>query len=166
MELGEAISYYRRQRGLTIDQLVEKSGVPKGTLNKIMNGVTNSPKVETVKAIAAALDISLSDLDAMQQKDEVPAKAITIPRKLERVTDYSTALDESRHAIAYGGDGWKIPKSQVHAFMEDKKAHKEWQLKIKSEIMKTIREHFFTDDQLIAIQVLVDSIAKNEGGEA
>lgn len=74
MELGEAISYYRRQRGLTIDQLVEKSGVPKGTLNKIMNGVTNSPKVETVKAIAAALDISLSDLDAMQQKDEVPAK--------------------------------------------------------------------------------------------
>lgn len=34
MELGAIISQKRKQAGLTIDELAERSGVPKGTLNK------------------------------------------------------------------------------------------------------------------------------------
>lgn len=63
MELGAIISEKRKQAGLTIDELAAKSGVPKGTLNKIINGYTRDPQIETVKSIARALDCTLEDFD-------------------------------------------------------------------------------------------------------
>ena len=63
MELGAIISQKRKQAGLTIDELAERSGVPKGTLNKIINGYTRDPQIETVKSIARALDCTLEDFD-------------------------------------------------------------------------------------------------------
>lgn len=63
MELGAIISEKRKQAGLTIDELAAKSGVPKGTLNKIINGYTRDPQIETVKSIARALNCTLEDLD-------------------------------------------------------------------------------------------------------
>ena len=63
MELGAIISEKRNQAGLTIDELAAKSGVPKGTLNKIINGYTRDPQIETVKSIARALNCTLEDFD-------------------------------------------------------------------------------------------------------
>lgn len=63
MELGAIISEKRKQAGLTIDELAAKSGVPKGTLNKIINGYTRDPQIETVKSIARALNCTLGDFD-------------------------------------------------------------------------------------------------------
>mgnify|MGYP002677937658 CR=1 FL=1 len=73
MELGAIISQKRKQAGLTIDELAERSGVPKGTLNKIhrvaasdvykRQGYTRDPQIETVKSIARALDCTLEDFD-------------------------------------------------------------------------------------------------------
>ena len=63
MELGAIISEKRKQSGLTIDELAAKSGVPKGTLNKIINGYTRDPQIETVKSIARALNCTLEDFD-------------------------------------------------------------------------------------------------------
>ena len=63
MELGAIISEKRKQAGLTIDELAAKSGVPKGTLNKIINGYPRDPQIETVKSIARALNCTLEDFD-------------------------------------------------------------------------------------------------------
>ena len=63
MELGAIISEKRKQAGLTIDELAAKSGVPKGTLNKIIHGYTRDPQIETVKSIARALNCTLEDFD-------------------------------------------------------------------------------------------------------
>lgn len=63
MELGELVSFYRKQAGLTIDELVERSGVPKGTLTKIIGGNTKAPTLSNMKAIAHALGLRLSDFD-------------------------------------------------------------------------------------------------------
>ena len=63
MELGAIISEKRKQAGLTIDELAAKYGVPKGTLNKIINGYTRDPQIETVKSIARALNCTLEDFD-------------------------------------------------------------------------------------------------------
>lgn len=63
MEVGELISFYRRQADMTIDELAEKSGVPKGTLNKIIGGVTKSPTLDTMKALAKALGKRLADFE-------------------------------------------------------------------------------------------------------
>ena len=49
MELGAIISQKRKQAGLTIDELADRSGVPKGTLNKIINGYTRDPQIANSK---------------------------------------------------------------------------------------------------------------------
>lgn len=63
MEIGELISVYRKEAKMTIDELSEKSNVPKGTLNKIIGGITKAPTLDNVKAIASALGKTLDDFD-------------------------------------------------------------------------------------------------------
>ena len=59
----EKINEYKKKMGLTTEELSGKSGVPIGTLNKILNGTTKDPKLETLKAIARVLGLSLDDFD-------------------------------------------------------------------------------------------------------
>lgn len=78
MEIGELIAMYRKKAGMTIDELAEKSNVPKGTLNKIIGGITKAPTLDTVKAIAKALGKNLSDFDDIEK---------TPPSNLKTVED-------------------------------------------------------------------------------
>ena len=59
----EKINIMRNHVGLSIDELSEKSGVPKGTLSKITAGITKNPSVDTVKSIVHAMGFTLYDLD-------------------------------------------------------------------------------------------------------
>lgn len=43
-----------------------RSGVPVGTLNKILSGATKDPKLETLKSIARVLGLTLNDFDDEQ----------------------------------------------------------------------------------------------------
>lgn len=59
----EKINILRKQKGLSLEELSEKSGIPIGTLSKISAGITKDPKLETVKSIARALDCTLEEFD-------------------------------------------------------------------------------------------------------
>ena len=59
----EIINELKKNRGLTSEELSKKSGVPLGTLNKILSGVTKDPKLETLRALAKTLDCNLDDFD-------------------------------------------------------------------------------------------------------
>ena len=61
MELGEMISLYRKEAGLTIDELAVESGVSKGAINKIISGETKAPTLDKMKALAKALGKTLND---------------------------------------------------------------------------------------------------------
>lgn len=56
MELREVLTKLKSENGLTTDQLSRRSGVPKGTLNKLFNGETRNPTGATLKKIADALN--------------------------------------------------------------------------------------------------------------
>lgn len=62
MELDK-IAEYKKKLGLTTEELSRRSGVPVGTLNKILSGETRDPKLETLKAIARVLGLTLNDFD-------------------------------------------------------------------------------------------------------
>ena len=64
----EKIAEYKKKLGLTTEELSEKSGVPLGTLNKILSGATKGPKLETLKSIAHVLGLSLDDFDDREKK--------------------------------------------------------------------------------------------------
>lgn len=59
----EYIKRKKKELNMTTKELSERSGVPVGTLNKILADQTADPKFETVKAVCKALNISLADLD-------------------------------------------------------------------------------------------------------
>ena len=50
----------KNRRALTTSELSERSGVPLGTLNKLLTGVIEEPKLSTARALAAALGTSLA----------------------------------------------------------------------------------------------------------
>ncbi len=74
MELGDLITQYRKDSGLTIDELASRSGVPKGTLTKILGNTTKAPTLETVRAIAHALGKTLADFDDMPAPAQDPLR--------------------------------------------------------------------------------------------
>ena len=55
MEIRVILAKLKTENGLTTEMLSEKSGVPKGTLNKLLNGETRNPTGSTLKKIADAL---------------------------------------------------------------------------------------------------------------
>ncbi len=78
----EKINIYKKQLGLTNEELAHKSGVPKSTIDKITAGVTYDPKLETVKAIVRALGKRLSDLDDMEPEIKMLATVTGDERKV------------------------------------------------------------------------------------
>lgn len=63
-ELGKHIRRLREDRGLNVRGLAAKAGINDGALSRIENG-KRMPALETLKAIASALDVPLTDLFAM-----------------------------------------------------------------------------------------------------
>jgi len=59
--LGKAIRQLREKKGLTQEAVAHDAGITTATLGVIERGLSN-PTWATVKAIAAALDVSLLDI--------------------------------------------------------------------------------------------------------
>ena len=64
----EKIAEYKKRLGITSEELSRRSGVPLGTLNKILSGDTKDPKLGTLKSIAMVLGCTLDDFDDTQHK--------------------------------------------------------------------------------------------------
>jgi len=61
-DLGVRIESLAEFRGLHIDEVAGRAGIAKATLYRILTGGIASPRVSTVKAIAAALGVTLEKL--------------------------------------------------------------------------------------------------------
>ena len=68
--LGKAIRQLREKRGTTQEALAFEAGVTTGTLSLIERGQSN-PAWGTVKAIAAALGVSMGELSKLADSLEV-----------------------------------------------------------------------------------------------
>jgi transcriptional regulator with XRE-family HTH domain len=64
----EAFNIIRKESGMSLDELSEASGVPKGTLSKITAGITKSPSIETMRALVHAMGRTLDDLDPKEKE--------------------------------------------------------------------------------------------------
>ena len=62
MNYIDRINILKQKKHLTNDQLSKKSGIPMGTLSKLMAGITYSPKLSNIISICEALDCSIDYL--------------------------------------------------------------------------------------------------------
>lgn len=85
----EVITILRKQKGMSVEELANKSGVPLGTLSKISAGITKDPKLETIKAIARALECSLEefddyDSDSIKKNNFIETEYINMAKELKK----------------------------------------------------------------------------------
>lgn len=62
MELRQRLMRLKSEKGYTTEALSERSGVPKGTINKLLNGETRNPTTQTLRRLAEALECPLEAL--------------------------------------------------------------------------------------------------------
>ncbi|AFK87736.1 transcriptional regulator [Thermoanaerobacterium phage THSA-485A] len=91
--INERLKKIRKEQGLSLRALAEKSGISKSTLNDIENGKSN-PTTETLAKIAKALNIKMSDLFRTENDSENDPD-------LEFIDEYALSLD---------GEKEKFPK--------------------------------------------------------
>ncbi|PIS40040.1 MAG: DNA-binding protein [Candidatus Nealsonbacteria bacterium CG08_land_8_20_14_0_20_36_22] len=60
--IAKNIKKYRNKIGISQDKLSKLAGVTLHTLTKIETGATPDPRIETVKKIAKALNVSIDNL--------------------------------------------------------------------------------------------------------
>ena len=76
MMLATQLKLLKEKRGLTNQQLADLSGVPVGTVNRILSGQTDNPSFQTICDLVLAMDGSLDELAGIEKGPEGPeAKA-------------------------------------------------------------------------------------------
>lgn len=69
----DSFNEMRKKSGMSLDELSEKSGVPKGTLSKITSGITKAPALETMRSLVHTMGYTLNDLDEEESPPEPSA---------------------------------------------------------------------------------------------
>ena len=93
MSIGTKISEIRKSKKMKIETLSQKSGVPISTLKKILSGATKDPEIDTIKAIARALECTLEDFDDNSNLKNYSA----VEKKL--IADYRKLDDHSKEVV-------------------------------------------------------------------
>lgn len=94
----DKIAEYKRKLNMTTEELSRESGVPVGTLNKILSGATKDPKLETLKAIARVLGLTLNDFDDVEPQTlaaHFDGEDYT-PEELEEIKKYAEYVRSRR----------------------------------------------------------------------
>ena len=81
MRLQEKLLRQKTRQGLTTEALSERSGVPVGTINKLLNGETRNPTARTLQRLAAALHCPYETLlgDAPLPENILPLETRRVP---------------------------------------------------------------------------------------
>lgn len=90
----ERFNQYKKEKGLTNAQLAAISGVPISTIEKISAGQTTNPKLDTVKALARALDKTLDDFD-----DIIQLKATYTSQEINLIEHYRDLDQHGKNVI-------------------------------------------------------------------
>lgn len=71
MSMVEKLAYVKRRKGMTSNEISQRSGVPRGTVNKIFAGQTQNPSPQALEHICQVLRVPLHYL----LDDDIPTEA-------------------------------------------------------------------------------------------
>ncbi len=94
MDWLDYIKKRKKEQGFTNEALAEKSGISVGTLNKLLSGASQDPKLSTLLPLANALACTLDDMLGMA-KETLPVLPIELAKK------YTELDEDGKEAVAY-----------------------------------------------------------------
>lgn len=109
----ELLKNLKKMQKLTNEELSKKSGVPLGTLNKILSGATKSPQYNTLKAIADVLKENSYNMEGTKTEVLQEAIAYDVTRNYT-IDDYYALPDEVRVELIDGNFFFMEAPSAVH----------------------------------------------------
>lgn len=77
MTLAQRVLKLKKDANVTTETLSRLSGVPKGTINKILNGETENPRAATLRRLALALGCSPDLLYDFPPAPDAPEKSVS-----------------------------------------------------------------------------------------
>ena len=98
----DRIKLLKNERKMTNDRLSELTGIPLGTLSKIMAGISDSPKLSNIIAICDALDCSLDYI--ISGKEENHNNYTLTDAEIRFIEDYRRLDDHGRELVALVAD--------------------------------------------------------------
>ena len=119
MDYIKRIKKIKTERKITNDELAEKTGIPGGTLSKILAGISESPKLSNFVAICEALNCSL---DYIMYGIEENSNNYTLDEEEIELIERFRALDERgkdtvigvlEHEEAYSRGEVQTPKKRA-----------------------------------------------------
>lgn len=107
--LGERVRELRRRRGLTLEELAERSGVSRAMISKLERGEKNPTLVVAAK-LAEGFGVTLSQLVGMEERREV----VVVPREKRMVMrDPETGFERQLLSPSFGGRGVEFIRNVV-----------------------------------------------------
>ena len=107
--LGERVRELRRGRGLTLEELAERSGVSRAMISKVERGEKNPTLVVAAK-LAEGLGVTLSQLAGMEERREV----VVVPRERRMVMrDPETGFERQLLSPSFGEKGVEFIRSVI-----------------------------------------------------
>src|SRR5215204_5352580 len=107
--LGERVRELRRRRGLTLEELAERSGVSRAMISKVERGEKNPTLVVAAK-LAEGLRITLSEFAGTEERREV----VVVPREGRMVMrDPETGFERQLLSPSFGGRGIEFVRNLI-----------------------------------------------------
>ncbi|EHQ60891.1 DNA-binding protein [Paenibacillus dendritiformis C454] len=142
LSIGELIQCYRHNRGMTLSQLSELTGIHKGTISKIENADVKRPEYMTIRPLAEALEIPLEAL--VELHITVDKRADTLLFVLQDVIQHSSTAElvqkVGRKFLESPSDDSYSLVERLYAFTESVE-RKEIQLALYQLIVDYSRDH-------------------------
>lgn len=105
--IGSVLKKLREQKGLGVNQLAAKSGVSASQISRIENGIQNSPTVETIKKLSAALHDSDGQLlKATLDATDKPSPLDRLIANTQKHMDLATEPIQVYGTIHAGNAAW------------------------------------------------------------
>ncbi len=92
----------KRVAGLTNDELSRATGIPQGTLNKILSGVSDDPKLSTLAAFSRVFGVSLDYIAFGDEGDFcLTPRESELLRRFRELDEHGMSLTEAVVSIEY-----------------------------------------------------------------
>ncbi len=96
--IGRRIAKFRKESGLSQEELAEKSGKMVNTISKLERGI-GDPKITTLKEVATGLNVNLLDLIDVEEQNSTRYKKSN-EKIINHIEVMLRSMDEQTLAIA------------------------------------------------------------------
>lgn len=120
----DRIKEKKRALGMTNETLSELTGIPQGTLNKILSGVSDDPKLSTLMAFARVFDVSVDYIaygeDDVPRLSKTESELIFKYRSLDSTGRELVSLVINKEAERFAPEETSAPEQPVRILTSDR----------------------------------------------